>query len=200
MTRRRSAAIDLTQNVFGYDKKTGVAYVYFDYGMKFQFGSKDIIRSIYRQVMSTMTTIPDNLSTAWRFSKEGAQQLDDSSILSFLEYEASQRKLYVVLDALDECSPDELATLLKSLQSIKPEISLLMSSRPLDSIGQHLGNHSRIEISADELEMEKYVYHRLQHEYTLARFVKKTPEFREEIVRIAVKKAQKMYDANRNPK
>jgi hypothetical protein len=64
--------------------------------------------------------------------------------------------VFVVIDALDECTQDTRRELIEILRSIEPSIQILITSRHLGDIKEKFGNVSRVEVSAPEADLESY--------------------------------------------
>ena len=64
-------------------------------------------------------------------------------------------KVFVVIDALDECSPDTRRELIEVLKS-NPSIQLLITSRYLGDIKENLGDASRIDVLPPEEDLKSY--------------------------------------------
>jgi hypothetical protein len=64
--------------------------------------------------------------------------------------------VFVVIDALDECSLDTRRELIKTIRSVKPGVHLLITSRYLGDIKETLGDVSRVDVSAPEEDLKSY--------------------------------------------
>lgn len=63
---------------------------------------------------------------------------------------------FVIIDALDECSPATRLELTRTLRSIEPSISLLITSRYLGDIRDSLEDVSKVEVLAPEQDFKSY--------------------------------------------
>jgi hypothetical protein len=64
--------------------------------------------------------------------------------------------VFVVVDALDECSPDTRQGLIQTLRSVEPGIHLLITSRYLSDIKEKLGDVSKLDVFAPEEDLKSY--------------------------------------------
>jgi hypothetical protein len=64
--------------------------------------------------------------------------------------------VFVVIDALDECSPDTRQELIQTLRSVDPGIQLLITSRYLSDIKEKLGDVSKLDVFAPEEDLKSY--------------------------------------------
>jgi len=69
---------------------------------------------------------------------------------------AGCRSVFVVIDALDECTPDTRRELIETLKSVEPGIHLLITSRYLGDIKEKLGDVSRVDVLAPEEDLKSY--------------------------------------------
>jgi hypothetical protein len=72
-------------------------------------------------------------------------------------------------------------------------INLMVTSRPLPSIEQQFNGADRLDITANNDDVRKYIVERIPHENRLARHVKKDPTLEESIVNSIVGKVKGMY-------
>ena len=63
--------------------------------------------------------------------------------------------VFVVIDALDECTPNTRRELIEMLKS-KPGIQLLITSRYLGDIKENLGDASRVDVLPPEDDLKSY--------------------------------------------
>lgn len=111
-------------------------------------------------------------------------------------------KIFVVVDALDECAESNRSVLLKELRALQPTLNLLVTSRFLDSISNNFEGATRLEISASAEDVQTYVIRRISREQRLWRLVGEDAALRKAIVETVVGNSKKMYEAlyhNINP-
>lgn len=91
------------------------------------------------------------------------------------------RKIFVVIDALDECDEDRgtRQEFLSEVQSLQPLFHIMVTSRPLRSINEEFENALRIEIYARDADVEEYVQSRLEKDAKLSKMTKSDPGFRQ---------------------
>ena len=102
------------------------------------------------------------------------------------------KRVYVVLDALDECSDEIRWQLMESLRELEPQIHLLVTSRFLDSIEKELQDFQRFEIKANKADLELFIDHHIRKNRNLQRIVHKSPAMSEDIKIAVVKTAEDM--------
>lgn len=80
-------------------------------------------------------------------------------------------RVYIVPDALDECSDETRWELMEKLREIEPQIHLLVTSRHRDSIEEEARNFERLEIKANKADLEQFVDHNIRKNKNLKRVV-----------------------------
>jgi sulfur relay (sulfurtransferase) DsrC/TusE family protein len=73
----------------------------------------------------------------------------------------SRNKVFVIVDALDELVERDRGYLISQVQSLGNAVKLMVTSRPLSSIGRFFGNARSIDIRADNQDVREFVKHRI---------------------------------------
>ncbi len=155
----RSLVID---HIFGrgLEKNKAMAYFYFDYRDQDQQKPISFVKSILRQVAAHRAGIPQPLMSFHERFKRNLAECSMTDLLKvFREVCATLDKVYVVLDALDECrSRDHRKEVLRFLNSLDLGITRLFvtsRSHPHD-IKQHFAGIEPIQIQASEADLNTY--------------------------------------------
>jgi hypothetical protein len=99
-------------------------------------------------------------------------------------------KVFIVVDALDECSEAETRRkLLTALRSLGSNVNLMFTSRVLSSIELDFHGTERLDIRASEHDMQKYIEGRVSHEGLLKRHIDRDQKLQEEIVKKIIENA-----------
>ena len=107
------------------------------------------------------------------------------------------KRVYVVLDALDECTDDVRWQLMEVLREIEPPVHLLVTSRDLNSIEEELQDFERLDIKANKADLELFIDHHIQKNKNLQKMVQKSPKIGEDIKVAVVTTAEDMYSSLR---
>lgn len=75
--------------------------------------------------------------------------------------------IFIVIDALDECSYKTRQEIIKTISSIQPGIHLLLTSRPLGDIEKKLGDVSRVDIVASGKDLKSYAQRCIERDSVL---------------------------------
>lgn len=90
-------------------------------------------------------------------------------------------KVFVVVDALDECVDDETRTALLTTLTDLP-VNLFVTSRYSPAIEKKLDGVERFDVCAHDDDVRRYVEKRIFREDRLARHVKADPSLQDDIV------------------
>jgi hypothetical protein len=95
-----------------------------------------------------------------KYGQEHSWPKVDKLVNSLQKDLSSFKKIFIVVDALDECK--EGPQLVKLIQSISDKAHLLFTSRPLETIQSQMEGSTYMEIMANQSDMEKYVSQRVK--------------------------------------
>lgn len=103
-------------------------------------------------------------------------------------------KVFVVVDALDECSESTGARygLLEVLKILPETVHLLVTSRPIASIGAELDPCVCLQIAAKDKDLSVYIHSQIQAERRLRAHVVADATLKDAIVSAITEKAQGM--------
>ena len=101
-------------------------------------------------------------------------------------------KIYLVIDALDECAEGTREILFAELQKMSPRISLLITSRHIFRDLYESESAARIDIEADVLDIKHYLEARILESRILQGHIKKDRNLHEVIISGIVDKAKGM--------
>ena len=85
-------------------------------------------------------------------------------------------RTYLIIDAIDECPETVREDLITTLRGLPSNVYILITSRPIDTIGLALDKPTRLEISAHSEGIAGFVGNRLHRSAMLRRFVSADPE------------------------
>ncbi|KAK4103336.1 hypothetical protein N658DRAFT_505699 [Parathielavia hyrcaniae] len=141
-----------------------VAFFYFDHQDRASQSSLNVFSCILRQFLDQLPTIPASISSLYNHThlRRQLSQLDCEMLLTELARELGYA--YLVIDALDECSSDERASVLDTLKHLDrcPGLRLLLTSRPhTQDIASALAHHPRLTITARDEDIRAYIHQEL---------------------------------------
>lgn len=103
-------------------------------------------------------------------------------------------RVFIVVDALDECSEDGGVRdlFLAHLRYLLPNIRLLVTSRDITSLGQAFDDATRLEIRANDDDLRTYLQVRIEERALLRSHIKEDPSLKDTIINTIIEKANGM--------
>jgi hypothetical protein len=156
--------------MFAYDDDVAVTCVYFDHKQDYQ--PVAILRNILKQLIQYRESqISDDVRVLYKNFAEKERQPPLSEISETLKHELRHfSKVFVVLDALDECgtSANTRKIILQELAKLQPKLYLMITGRPFPEM--HLSvfpEHETLEIRTKDSDVEKFVVREIKMDDTL---------------------------------
>ena len=177
------------------NKEVGVAMMYLKY-TDHQQTLENILGSLLAQLAQDLDPLPPFLRDLYEKHRayRTSPTLSDLSI-ALSDVSNLYKRIYVIVDALDECTDDVRWELMEKLREIEPRVHLLVTSRDLDSIEEELQDFERLEIKANKADLELFIDHHIQKNKNLRKIVQKSPTIKEDIKVAVVTIAEDMYSS-----
>ena len=132
-----------------------VASIYCNYKDKMTQTPVNLLANIWSQIRQKDSLDPEVEALYDRHSN-ARPRLDD--ICKILRAEVNRHtKVFVIIDALDECEPAYRLRLLTELRALQPKLKLMVTSRFFDAIGADMGVDTDIEILASDTDIKRYI-------------------------------------------
>jgi Ankyrin repeats (3 copies)/Ankyrin repeats (many copies) len=155
-----------------------VAYIYFDYKITDQTDD-NIVRSLLKQLLVQSKVIPSDLESHYNdccsLSKSPDGAIFSQSLFSSI---ANFSSVYILFDALDECSDktfNEISALIRRLKDTK-ELHVFCTSRPHIDFKDALHTHDVHLIQAHDDDVKNYLSIRVKREW------RHNPRFQDQII------------------
>jgi hypothetical protein len=151
-----------------------VTYIYCNYKESNQIAT-NLIASILQQLVQTDAEVSKEIHALYtkHITKQTRPTFDEFSIL--LQSEARRfSKLFVVIDALDECTESDgtRGRLLTELQKLQPMLHLLVTARPhIRNVVDIFQDASLLEICATQEDIMMYIQGRIKTESKFKRHI-----------------------------
>ena len=178
----RSIVIDFLQQTKKAEN-VAVCYFYCHYNKRDQHTAVNLLGSFLRQLATNHEhIIPLVMKLHEKSQKEDRNCRpslpDDTQILSkiLLTFD----KVYIVLDALDECSADERDKFICVTQKLP--LQLLVTSKHIPDILELFEGVHPLEIRANDNDIESFIQSRIEAKWELARLVRNDRTLSEDIV------------------
>ena len=151
-----------------------VACFYFDFAAQNEQSPVSMLGSLLKQLVFGLEEIPEEILKAYNDRKNaiGGQGLQISDILKMLQSTTSGKRVFICIDALDECATEHQVKLLDSLGQLlqqSPGTRIFVTGRPhiLPEIGRRLvGRVTSVSISPKRDDIATYIRSRLAADTT----------------------------------
>ncbi|KAJ7581693.1 hypothetical protein C8J56DRAFT_250116 [Mycena floridula] len=180
--------------------KIAVICIYFDYKRQEEQTPTQLLGSILKQLVQQHPSISDHLVTLHQSCLSRSAHPSITELFTALQTEVLlYSQVYIVVDALDECSESNQARKLffsthdQGLWSLPGHVHLLITSRDILSISQEFDNMPRIFIEAHNEDLKTYIQGRITTDIKLKRLVKEDMALAAEIVEQIILKAAGMF-------
>jgi hypothetical protein len=178
------------------DDEIGIAFLYYDHQIATQQNRNHVIRAMLKQLCRTLKSSPEHLLEAKR------KALPVGSVEDLKAVAAKYRELFVVVDALDECTADnrpEIISVFREILQFLPVVKVFVTSRPELDISKFMEDTGtptlKIDASLMAPDIKKFVedeVHDLRHGRNSVRLYIKSDDLAEEVVRTLTEKADGM--------
>jgi ankyrin repeat domain-containing protein 50 len=183
--RVRSIIVERLRRDFGSDPTTGIACVYCNYKEQEIQTAANLLAGIWMQ-LSYDHDLPPALYDMYSESVlKGANPTLENVLQALQQVMTTYKKVFVVVDALDECLEGNKTglILLRELCKYQPKVNILVTSRHYKNTTDNIiNNFAVIDITAQDQDIKKYINTRLQLEPLLTQYIDKEPTLKDEIV------------------
>ena len=193
----RSVVIDyLTNNYPSEDTK--IVYLYCDYKDQAVQTAPNLIACLARQIIGCPKVLPQQLEEMHKELEHQRRRPSFDELRKLLMNLCDQYdRVYVIVDALDECEAiQERRLLLPVLEELPRTFGrLFVTSRPNnEDISNTFGKQSKITVAASESDLRQYVAERIAEEERRTSATKFKPELKESIISTVSAGASGMYE------
>ena len=193
ITQTRSLVIDRLVAFFSY-RNAAVAYHYFDFRDQQCQSAEAMLASLLKQLATAKTELSIHVLELYRkFTRQQRQpKQEDLEEVMVPTCEAFDR-VFLVIDALDECSPERRRPVLEALNRLHEiqSISIFVTSRPYPGdVMKAFAPFPKIAIEARDPDIRKYVRREIDNNHNLD---DTDGDFKDEIVIKMSHKARNMY-------
>ncbi|KAL8967442.1 MAG: hypothetical protein Q9197_005429 [Variospora fuerteventurae] len=178
--------------------RIGITFVYFRYNETDQT-IDNILSSLLKQLLQDSDEIPSDLISLFeRHRDRNTSPTIDEISQALSTVIDTQKEVFCIIDALDECNDDLRWALIEKLETLGPKLRVLITSRYLDSIAEELEDYQRFEIRANKADIELFIDYQVRRNRNLRKIVEKSPSLRDDIKQGVFKTAERMQAAT-NP-
>jgi hypothetical protein len=176
-------------------ENVAVACIFCNYKEQTTQSVSELLASILKQIIQDQSAVSENIKKFYkefRYTRPRRPKLADLTIALQSEIR-TYSKVFLVVDALDECLEGVQGDLIKRLGSLAHTLYLMVTSRPLDLLEQQFHSSSRLDINANNGDIRKYIEGRIMCEPRLAPLITTEHSLQESIVNKLVVKASGVY-------
>ncbi|KAJ7577665.1 hypothetical protein C8J56DRAFT_1113066 [Mycena floridula] len=174
-----------------------VTCIFFDYNTSSSHSIANIFGGVIRQLFINCSYIPDPLELLRTSFQSGASR--PTSLSAMVEALQGQIQLYsrvyLVVDALDECSiniRDDFVSKIRSLTK-SGHLNVLITSRHISAIAKEFTNETRIDLRVHDDDVLSYINYRINQESRLKTMIKRDATLEREIVTQVTQKSAGMF-------
>jgi hypothetical protein len=163
-----SITIHHLHNIFGNDPAIGIAYLYCSYQQQHEQKPADLIANLLKQFIQGQLSLPEIVQNLYSRHKPKQTRPSLGELLSALHHiTASYTRTFIIIDALDECqvSYGGYEIFLREIFSlqVKARVNIFATSRFIQEIEAKSDQSIRLEIRANNTDVQKYLDERLQN-------------------------------------
>ena len=152
-----------------------MCFVYCYYKSQNEQTAVNLISSLLRPL--AIESKSKQITTALQEFYKGFEQKKSHPLLTeysslLLALLAKLRRVFIIVDALDECSSDARSEFLAELKKLPSSVSLMFTARPIPDILDSFLDTPRIEVRASDDDVSTYLTKEIQRSSLLARLVK----------------------------
>jgi hypothetical protein len=187
-----SIVVDHLKSAFVGADKVGIICIYFEYSHREEQTVANLMGSVLQQLVQRRGVLDDDIKTKYDDYTSPSVEECYSFILTQIE---DLNSVYIVLDALDECSEDPRLKFLSKLKCLLPKVNIFMTSRFGTLVPRGFQQVKKLPIRVDEEDIRKYVKIRLEDETDMIRlgdFLEDDPLLETAIIQEVPKKAKGM--------
>lgn len=141
--------------------------------------------------------VPDRIRGVYKSHTKKGTRPSAREYLELLQEETgSFSKIFLVIDALDECRDVDgtRGLLMSEIKKLQPTLRLLVTSRPhISDIERMFSDAMQLEVRANSDDVQKYIDGRIDREVRLKHHVDQDPTLRHEIIGAILAKVDGMY-------
>lgn len=170
-----SVVIEHLLTTFPGESQIGVAFLYCDYNMCDQQSAVDLLSALLLQLTQQQRSIPDPVRTLYeRFQVLNRRPPFSEIVKTLLSVIRCFKRVFFVVDALDECKDDARKSLLSTIRGLQKQsmVKLIATSRPIAVIALEFEKDISIEIRATREDVERYLH---DHMSDLPNFITRNP-------------------------
>ena len=144
-------------------------------------------------IQNSMQPLPDALLSLYKRHNVSNTRPSWEEINGiFLDVVRGLQEVYIVVDAIDECSEQVRNVVMSGLKALPDTIRILITTRPIHEITRLFPGSPKLEIRATQYDLTKYITTRIANNPRLARHIQSNTTLEQEIYTRVILKADGM--------
>lgn len=166
-TMLTSIVVRYLHDKFRNDQSVGIAYLYCNFRQQHEQKSTDLVVSLLKQLAQQQPSIPETVKDLYNLHKTKQSRPAPDDIRDILHrIAATYSRTFIIVDALDECqvSYEGRDVFLREIFNLQAKvgINIFATSRYIQDIETKFDQSIKLEIRANDTDVEKYLDQRLQ--------------------------------------
>lgn len=189
-----SVVVDYLRNEFISGDSFGVAAAYCNFKDVDMQNPVNILGGLCVQLIDKSGSFPEILADLYKAHKEKKTRPGLKDVMNvFQDVLKFFKTAYLIVDALDECSPGVRDIVVQELKAIQYTTSLIVTTRPIDSIIREFSQDVSIEIRASHGDLDKYITSTIASSSKLSSLLRGQAMLANEISNKVIAKANGMW-------
>lgn len=145
-----------------HNKDIAIGCIYCNHSEQVQQTVRELVASLLKQFVQDHPVISEWVVSLYDKHHPKATNPSLNEIMDVLRKEIGRySKVFIIIDALDELVEQNRGHLISNIQSLGNTVNLMVTSRPLSSIGPIFRGAKSIDIRANDQDVRKYIKHRI---------------------------------------
>ena len=172
----------------------GMAVIYCNFNERDQQKPENLLAACCVQLIQpSRNPLPEVLTDVYRKHDSGTTRpVWEDIVRVFEDSTKNLSTVYLVIDALDECSDDTRQILLNYVKVLPANTRLLVTTRHIDEITREFIDSPKVEIRADPYDLKKYVASRIAGNRRLEGYIRDASSLKAHIYDRVIAKADGM--------
>lgn len=165
------------------DPSVAVTCVFCDYNDRENQTAINLLSSLAQQMLQQIKTLPEDVRSIYKDHKRKNTRLGLDDCIRILRSAINPfSKIFIVIDALDECSRDAAPKFIESVLQLA-DARILITSRPdTPNFPRHFRSFPSLKVCASRHDVRRYLEARIEEEHELAELVDEYPGLHGRIV------------------
>ncbi|KAM0229945.1 hypothetical protein ACHAPO_009667 [Fusarium lateritium] len=173
-------------------------YVYCDYNRRMEQNASALLPNLLQQTLHQLPNRPLPAEVSLLYSQHqryGTRPTQTQTTELLRTLAAKLERVFIVIDALDEFgeSEEEALKFMGTISSLGPHVKILCTSRFSTTFEEYFSDSTRLQISAQNDDIAKFLETQITQKYRLSRHVRADPKLKDEIIETIIKESQGMF-------